>query len=125
MDHKRLKVRIPLVAGLLIAASAIFFSCESYSFDPPEVDPDVELFFAADIVPIFTAKCAGCHGGAEDPDLRAANAYAALVTDAVPATRYVNTVTPAESKIYTKLLSGHAPSTTDLEKKLKIGRAHV
>jgi hypothetical protein len=119
MDYKRFSVRILLVAGLLIVASAMFYSCESYSFDPPEVDPEEEFFFAEDIVPIFTAKCVGCHGGGINPDLRAANAYASLVTDAVPATKYVNTGTPAESKIYTKLFSGsHATIASDIDKQM-------
>ena len=119
MDQKRFNVRIMLVAALLIGASAMFTSCESYSFDPPEVDPDVELFFAVDIVPIFAAKCIGCHGGGINPDLRAANVYASLVTDAIPATKYVNIETPAESRLYTKLLSGsHATIATDLEKQM-------
>jgi hypothetical protein len=119
MDQKRLNIRILSAAGMLVLASMLFFSCESFSFDPPEVDPDEEFLFAEDIAPIFTAKCASCHNAALKPDLRAANAFASLVTDAVPATKYVNAETPEESKIYTKLFLGsHASIATDIEKQM-------
>ncbi|MBM3419983.1 MAG: hypothetical protein FJY11_02495 [Bacteroidetes bacterium] len=104
-------------SAVTLMVSVLLFSCEKYVFDPPELDPDEEVSFANDITPFFTSKCAGCHGGAINPDLRAANSFAALVTDATPATRYVNTVSPETSLIYTKLSAGsHATIATDIEK---------
>ena len=95
MAQKRFNLRILLAAGIIVVASSLFLSCEQYVFDPPVWDPDEEVFFAAEILlPIFTAKCIGCHGGSIAPDLRAAEAYASLVTDANPATKYVNTAVP-------------------------------
>jgi len=122
MAQKRFIFRILMAAGILFVASPLFLSCEQYVFDPPVLDPDEEIFFAADIVPIFTAKCASasCHGGSIAPDLRANKAYAALVTDANPATKYVNTATPATSSLYTKLLPGatHEGRSTGIEQQM-------
>jgi hypothetical protein len=119
MDQKRLNISLLSAIGMLLAASTLFFSCESYVFDPPVIDPDEEISFTEEIIPIFTAKCIGCHGGGINPDLRAANAFESLVTDANPTTKYVDTANPAGSLIYTKLLSGsHATIPTDIEKQM-------
>jgi hypothetical protein len=120
MAQKRFNFRILMVAGILVVASSLFLSCEQYIYDPPVLDPDEEVFFAADIVPIFTAKCTGCHGGSIAPDLRADKAYASLVTDASPATRYVNTASPETSGLYTKLLPGasHDGRSTGIEQQM-------
>jgi len=117
MAQKRFNLRILLAAGIIVAASSLFPSCEQYVFDPPVLDPDDEVFFAADVVPIFTSKCTGCHGGSIAPDLRADKAYASLVTDANPATRYVNTGAPETSVLYTKVLAGtsHDGRSTSIE----------
>lgn len=107
------------VVASVIVASVLLFSCEKYIFDPPELDPDVDISFATEIAPIFAAKCSGCHGGGINPDLRSANAFASLVTDASPATKYVNIESPESSLVYTKLSSGsHATIATDIEKQM-------
>jgi len=41
--------------------------------------PEFEASFVNDIQPIFTAKCASCHGGSLTPDLREGNSYDAIV----------------------------------------------
>ena len=53
--------------------------------------------FADEIIPIWNDNnnCTSCHNGGQAPDLRAANAYASVNT-----TRYINSATPEESKIY-------------------------
>jgi len=76
-----------------------------YNFILPEdvidpEDPDApEISFTQDIVPIFTNNnnCSSCHDtGGQMPDLTVANAYASLNSS-----RYINSSTPEESKIYT------------------------
>lgn len=120
MTQKRLNFRIMLMAGIFVMASSLFVSCEQYVFDPPVLDPDEEVFFAADIVPIFTAKCTSCHGGVIPPDLRADKAFASLITDATPATKFVNTAAPETSVLYTKLLPGtsHDGRSTGIEQQM-------
>ena len=58
---------------------------------------DVPVSFAAEIKPIFTAKCIACHPPTLNLDLTEGNAYASI---SVP--KYINLGTPAESLIYTK-----------------------
>lgn len=53
-----------------------------------EIPDDVSVSFAADIEPLFSQggrDCTQCHNGSTDPDLRAGNAYNALVPDYVVA----------------------------------------
>lgn len=117
MYKRKIGFRVVGFTAAVLLFSSFFLSCEKYVFDPPELDPDADVSFATDIAAIFTAKCAGCHGGGINPDLRSANAYASIVTDAVPATKYVNTAAPETSLIYTKLSTGsHATIATDIEK---------
>jgi mono/diheme cytochrome c family protein len=37
-------------------------SCEKYSFDPPQIDPELVISYADDIQTIFANKCTSCHG---------------------------------------------------------------
>lgn len=103
-----------LVIVLIVSATAIFSSCEKYKFSPPEVDPNTTWSLSQDIQPIFTSKCASCHGGAQQPDLREGRSRESL-------TRRGYVETPAESsRLYTKLQSGsHESYATEVEK-LKI-----
>ena len=105
MDRRGIKT-IVKSAIILLIISVGFVSCEKYVYDPPTVDPEVDVLFATEIVPLFTANCLGCHGCAISPDLRAANAYESLTDGG-----YVNTTTPETSRIYTKITSNHATST--------------
>jgi hypothetical protein len=88
---------------ILIAFSLFIGGCK-YDFILPEVVPPIDnggepISFATQIVPIFAEKCIGCHNN-QTPKLTADVAYAQLV----PA--YVNTASPASSKIYTVPTSG-------------------
>lgn len=69
-------------------------------------DPDAEqISFANDIAPIFENKCVACHTtGKQLPDLSSGNAFSSINS-----TRYINSASPAESKIYTRA----NPSNTD------------
>jgi hypothetical protein len=98
-----------LMAFAFITVSFAWTGCEKdYSYiEPapvnttPNPDPGgaKTVFFATDIQPIFNASCnmSGCHDGAmAEPNLTAANAYAALAG-------YINTSAPASSLIYTEV----------------------
>lgn len=69
------------------------------------VDPDdpnyVEIKFATQIQPYFTASCAGCHNASRSPDLRAGFAYNAIVPQSVTAGNADG------SPFYVKLVAGH------------------
>lgn len=92
---------------ILILFSLFLNSCK-YDFILPEVvtPPDNNgepISFATQVVPIFSTgnKCTACHKpGDKAPDLTAANAFAQIVPN------YVNTASPANSKIYTVPKSG-------------------
>jgi hypothetical protein len=110
---KRMKERIEKIKAAAIviwlAGFLVFmFSCEKYSFDPPEVDPNEEISFQEVLIPIFDNKCVGCHSGGIPPNLTADEAYESITDD------YINDV-PEESEIYTKLEEGHVTSITDIE----------
>lgn len=97
-----------LIYNVLALMLTVFVSSCQYDFyeaDIPPVDPDVDVSFSIEIVPIFASKCINCHGGSVAPDLRAENAYASIVPSRV------NTEVPNDSKIYTKALpSGSHPA---------------
>jgi hypothetical protein len=59
--------------------------------------PDVPVSFAAEIQPVFTAKCIACHPPTMNLDLLEGNAYASISV-----AKYISLGTPAESLIYTK-----------------------
>jgi len=85
---------------VLLVATLFFASCQ-YDFEvkpapEPPPDPGDTLSFSAEIIPIFAAKCVACHGGSQDPDLRADNAYNSIQTLSL-----VNLAVPADSEIYT------------------------
>ncbi len=72
------------------------------SADPnPPVTPTV--FFAADIQPILTASCTGCHGGNNPSDNYNLESYAGTVA------KFVNPGNAASSALYTEVQSGDMP----------------
>jgi hypothetical protein len=88
---------------ILILFSLFIGGCK-YDFILPEETPVIDtskpVSFATQIAPIFVAeKCTGCHD-TQSPKLTADVAYAQIV----PA--FVNTATPASSKIFTIPSSG-------------------
>lgn len=111
MNQKLNKIRQILVAILFIAAVEGFSSCEKNTFTLPVADPDLTVYFAADVQPIFTANCIGCHGGTQSPDLRAGKSYNILTSRGYVAL-------PGEtSRLYVKMTSAeHASRSTATEK---------
>ena len=73
----------------------------------PELPSDVPILFGADIQPIFTNSCVGCHNASRNPDLRAGFAFSALVP------QYVTASNADASPLYVKLAGGHQNLATD------------
>lgn len=73
---------------LLLSLSSCYYD-EEVVIPEVELDPDVEISFAADIEPLFSQDgkdCTACHNtGGTNPDLTEGNAYNALVPDYVQA----------------------------------------
>jgi hypothetical protein len=111
MNQKFNKIRQILAAILLFAAVGGFSSCEKYQFTLPVADPDMTVYFATDVQPIFNNNCISCHGGTQAPDLREGKSYNMLTTRG-----YVNL--PGEtSKLYVKMTSNdHTARSTSTEK---------
>lgn len=107
-----LKYMIPVV---LIIAMA---SCEYDSVEPVEIDPDTEISFKDDIIPIFNQNCnsSGCHStGGFAPDLTPENAYGDLF-----ATNQIDTVTPENSNLYELITTGSMKTYSTAEATAKI-----
>ncbi|KAF0238387.1 MAG: hypothetical protein FD181_1037 [Prolixibacteraceae bacterium] len=117
-------MKILRILLIVFAATSLLNSC-SYNFIVPEevpvIDPDdpnaPQVSFANDIIPIFVNNnnCSSCHNGNQAPDLRAENAFAAINTS-----RYINTASPEESRIY-KYCSPE--TTTHMRKKYNSAQA--
>ncbi|HBE43402.1 MAG TPA: hypothetical protein DDW27_19815 [Bacteroidales bacterium] len=111
------KIRLPIngiVVFIILAGTVFFASCEKYSFVVETVNPVDSVHFKLVIQPMLNRKCASCHSGSKDPDLRSAYSYESLTTGG-----YVNL--PAEnSKLYTKVISSGHTAFTLPEEKLKI-----
>lgn len=68
-----------LLAGLLLLLLGSCYYDELIEEEVPDIPDTEEISFATDIEPLFTA-CTACHDGSvANPDLRAGNAYDALV----------------------------------------------
>jgi hypothetical protein len=111
MNQKNKTIRLTLVAVIMMIAAAGFTSCEKYQAVPVPFDENATWHFQADIQPIFTSNCIGCHNGSKSPDLRDGKSYSALSKG------YVDQ--PAEtSRLYVQVStsSTHIPKTTDNQK---------
>jgi len=92
---------IILIVGALLVIS--LSACEKYTI---KTEVDVEVSFSADVQPIFTSNCIGCHDGTGTNDsglglnLTEGNAYASLM-----ANEFVDTTDPASSILVTQLNS--------------------
>jgi len=88
---------------LLIAGMLLFFSCTSELIKPePTTKPGTNISFSADIQPIFTNKCVGCHGvGATPPDLTSANSF-----NSINNLGLINTADASKSTLYVQMSSG-------------------
>jgi hypothetical protein len=114
MEYRNMRRIFGALIFVLIAGAAILSSCEHHSFLVETVDPVDSVYFGAVIQPLLEKKCAACHGGSKDPDLRADRSYESLVSG-----DYV-TLPAEESRLYRKVISsGHAAYTLP-EEKLKI-----
>jgi len=95
----------------LMIGFGFFYSCEKETIKPIKVET---VSFKADIVPIFTNKCAGCHFGTRKPDLSSGDAAYTSLTKGL----YYDTIHPTQSKIYIKLsdpTSTHVGRASDAE----------
>jgi len=111
MNQNIKKIRQILAGLVLITATAGFSSCEKYQWAPVKVDPEVVIYFQADIQPIFNASCSSCHGATKAPDLRDGKSYAALTKGA-----YI-TLPGETSKLYVKMTGAdHAPKSSGVDK---------
>jgi len=99
---------------VLLAGFIILASCEKYSFRVETVNPVDSVHFKAVVQPLLADKCAKCHNGSRDPDLRAADSFESLTSGG-----YVN-LPAEESKLYKKVISSGHTSFTLPEEKLKI-----
>jgi mono/diheme cytochrome c family protein len=88
---------------MMISGMMLFVSCTSELIKPEPVSkPASNLSYSADIQPIFTSKCLGCHGiGMTAPDLSAANSYSSLT-----AMGLINTASPTKSTVYIEMSTG-------------------
>jgi len=89
---------------LILVLFSLFLNSCKYDFvlpvEVPVVNPGGEpVSFATQVLPILTDKCILCHS-TQAPTMGAAVAYAQLVP------KYVNTASPASSKLYTVPTSG-------------------
>lgn len=103
-----------IVVFTILSGVIILASCEKYSFTVETVDPVDSVHFKAVIQPLLANKCATCHGGVREPDLRSANSYESLTTGG-----YV-TLPADKSKLYLKVISGSHASFTLPEEKQRI-----
>ncbi len=100
---------------LFIFFTAGLFSCEKYVIKPEVV---LEVHFAADIQPIFVSRCSGCHPGTVEPDFTDGNVYTALTT--YDGGALLDTETPENSYILTKVSDGHSYNDVSAGQKSKI-----
>lgn len=88
------KYFLPLT--LIVVMAAMINACTYDQVVPGEIEVGT-MSFSGDIIPIFNKDCntSGCHNGTVAPDLRAANAFNALVNG-----NYINTGNPENSELY-------------------------
>ena len=118
MDMINRRKRITtIVASLLLLTGLFLGSCDKYSFEPPQADPNKEVSFASDIQPIFNSNCVGCHSGSVNPNLSEGEAYDELISGDYIADDPENNA--EESLIYSKLLEpSHRANASTFEKSL-------
>lgn len=103
-------MRRSLVTILILSAMAVITfmsSCEKDYFIPVKsIIPD-SVSFSANVIPVFDKSCnsSGCHNtGGIAPDLTAENAYNDLILY-----QMVDTLNPAGSILYTRMISAGNP----------------
>lgn len=95
-----MKLKNLVIATFIILS---FGSCVKDTIQPVVENPSLNanISFASQIQPEFTSKCTSCHGGSIAPDLRETYSYSALFANG-----QIDTVTPANSTLYTKIKTG-------------------
>jgi hypothetical protein len=98
---------------LILPLSLILITgCEKVVFEPMGALGDQS--FAADIQPILTKNCTGCHPPTKGLDLTVSHAYNELVPKYAAVSDASN---PEGSKLYIQLTgTSHKPRTSDVEK---------
>lgn len=95
-----------LILSLFLLSTSCYYD-EAVEVIIPEIPPDQEISFSADIQPIFIKEgkdCTVCHNGTvANPDLRVGNAYNAIVPD------YVVPGNAEASELYQKLPGNNHP----------------
>lgn len=92
-----------ILQNILVMACGIIFlySCTSDTLVPSNISPTQKISFSGDIQPIFNQSCTGCHAaGLTSPNLTAGNSYQSITS-----MNLVDTVTPANSILYKKVVS--------------------
>jgi hypothetical protein len=101
-------LQIVLVSSL----SLLCFSCyyDEVVDNTPDI-PDItdEVYYQADVQPLFTEFCIGCHPSLSSPDLRSGKSYNSLVPD------YVVAGDAAASKLFQNLPGIGHPIQLDFE----------
>ena len=96
---------------LIIACLGLFMNSCYYDEIPEPIIPEIPditetIYFTADIQPIFSSKCIGCHNASNKLDLREGNSYNELVPTYVTAGNADNSV------LYNKLPGKEHPAPT-------------
>ena len=88
------------------------YSVDGTSPDSIPDNVDLSISFWNQIIPIFeNNSCTDCHGtGQVPPNLTSGNAYASLIEN-----NLIDTITPANSKLYTALAGSHKNHVTGAE----------
>jgi hypothetical protein len=92
------------VLGLFIVA--LFAACEKEYVPVPEA-PAGDISYVNDMQPFFDAKCVSCHNGTGIP----LNLEASVSYDAIHNGGFIDGTTPANSKLYTKIIPGGSMET--------------
>ena len=115
MMQKNRKLLIIMIG--LCAISIGLWSCQWHTIEPIAIqlpdpgdpnNPVDSVSFATEVFPIFDAKCSSCHPTLHAPDFSSvSNAHTSLTENS-----YVDTDTPANSLVITKITSGDHNATS-------------
>lgn len=111
-----------LIQMAIVILAVSFTGCYKDIMSPGQdpTAPPQAVSFSGDLLPLFVANCAttGCHDAvpAHKPALTADKAYIAITGGG-----FINTVVPADSKLYGEVKSGSMPpagalKTSDIQK---------
>jgi hypothetical protein len=87
--------RLLLLFFSIFIGMLFLVSCTSDTLVPENINPTQTISYAADIQPIFSASCVGCHAGTTLPDLREGKSFSSLASG-----NYIKTSAPEQSVLY-------------------------